>query len=187
MIKLTRIQWARLKLSKYSYLFFYFRFRPGWELVDSLLRNLRPCVRVDDHHHSVPNCEIFIQPFAQPLCLIETPDRIKHFKTLYIHSPLFRISDPLNTISSQFVASKHLAIIFIWPELTWTSFILEGWKHNTWYRHSYRDGVMYDHLYWNWSKNLLALFSCVLTVAKNGYFILQGGLIYPKCVSVLTV
>ena len=184
MIKLTRIQWARLKLSKYSYLFFYFRFRPGWELVDSLLRNLRPCVRVDDHHHSVPNCEIFIQPFAQPLCLIETPDRIKHFKTLYIHSPLFRISDPLNTISSQFVASKHSAIVFIWP----TSFILDGWNHNT-----FDIGIPIlitlcsTLVNWNWSKNLLALFSCVLTVAKNGYFILQGGLIYPKCVSVLTV
>ena len=82
---------ARLKLSKYSYLFFYFRFRPGWEL-DSL-RNLRPCVRVD--HHPITNCEIFIQPFAQPLCLIETPDRIKHFKTLYIHSPLFKNIRPI--------------------------------------------------------------------------------------------
>ena len=76
---------------------------------------------------------------------------------IYIAS-FFRISDPLNTISSQFV------------------------EQNT----NHRLRLTQVHVK-NASTNLLVLFSCILTVAKNGHFILQEGLIYPKCVSVLTV
>ena len=79
---------ARLKLSKYSYLFFYFRFRPGWELVRRRWEiSGRASGGRSSSDHQLRNiystlCSTFMLDW-------NSPDRIKHFKTLYIHSPLF--------------------------------------------------------------------------------------------------
>lgn len=61
---------------------------------------------------------------------------VSNTSRLFIYiAPFLRISDPLNTISSQFVASKHSAIVFIWPKFKVkkceTSSNLDGWNYNT--------------------------------------------------------
>ena len=157
MIKLTRIQWP---VWNWVNILIYFFISVSVQAENSfVVVEKSPAVRPGVDHHPITNCEIFIQPFAQPLCLIETLQIVSNTSRLFIYiASFFRISDPLNTISSQFV------------------------EQNT----NHRLRLTQVHVK-NASTNLLVLFSCILTVAKNGYFILQGGLIYPKCVSVLTV
>ena len=134
MIKLTRIQWP---VWNWVNILIYFFISVSVQAENSfVVVEKSPAVRPGVDHHPITNCEIFIQPFAQPLCLIETLQIVSNTSRLFIYiAPFLRISDPLNTISSQFVASKHSAIVFIWPKFKVkkceTSSNLDGCNYNT--------------------------------------------------------
>lgn len=115
MIKLTRIQWP---VWNWVNILIYFFISVSVQAENSfVVVEKSPAVRPGVDHHPITNCEIFIQPFAQPLCLIETLQIVSNTSRLFIYiAPFLRISDPLNTISSQFVASKHSSIVLIWPK-----------------------------------------------------------------------